>query len=76
MNGSSPIATYNFEKTPRQERIAHALVDRLGKEGWVWFRDYYIEWNHVTINVQVFKEELIPIIREFIVDENMGGNDE
>ncbi len=71
MDGSKPVAVYKLVGSEKQKNLMHALSDKLTAEGWKWFSDFYIEWATETIELQIYREELIPTVKEFIVEESI-----
>lgn len=71
MEGSKPIVSYSLNKTVAQTKLIKNLINALNTQGWTWFTDYYVEWGMDTIILQLYQEELMPIVKEYIVEETI-----
>jgi len=74
MHGSIPVFSFVLSPAPRDMHIvvARRLTEKLQKAGWKWYQDFkYDEETADGILFEVYKEELVPIIKEFIVEYNV-----
>ncbi len=69
MDGSMPLAVYRLKNTNVQRELIRSFIIKLTNDGWKWFKDIYVEWESDTIEIQIYREEIISLVKEFIVEE-------
>ena len=70
MNGNGSVQKENIEikSTPENRKIVEEIVEQLTAEGWVWFTDYYVEYDP-EIEVQIYNDKLRPILRQILMEK-------
>ena len=73
MAGSKPVMTYAFKHSPPNRQLVQRCIDHLLGEGWKWYVDFYVDWETSPLEVQIYKEELVLPVRDFLFEESFEG---
>jgi hypothetical protein len=67
--GSHEAIQFLMEHTKENLQILKDMSAEISKDGWKWFTDYYYKSGESPgkIQVSVYRKELVPIIKEYLV---------
>ena len=73
MHGSIPVFSFVLSPTPRDMHviIARRITAKLQAAQWKWYRDFKYDESNTGILFEVYREELVPVIKELIVEYNI-----
>lgn len=67
-HGSREYTQFNLANNDENRKLLHHMTEELDKNGWKWYIDFYYRSENHPIPVYIYKKELVPIIKEYIVE--------
>lgn len=67
-HGSREYTQFNLANNDENRQVLHRMAEELSNNGWRWYTDFYYRSDNHPIPVYIYNKELVPIIKEYIVE--------